>query len=248
MLFHLSKLSVWSDYMSKEREKAILEMLLKEKKVTVKELAKALYMSEPSIRRDLASLEGQNLIKRVHGGAVIEETALSKNKIPFIVRELEASSGKLIIARRAAELVKDDSVIFLDASTTAYNVIDFLTSKKNITVVTNGVKALVKLAEYGINTISTGGTLVPSCLALVGEEAYKTVDIINADVAFFSCRGLSDDGLLTDIAPEENYVRARMIKNSRRAYALCTSDKRGKKYFHTLCRIEDVDSVISDGD
>ena len=156
--------------MSKEREKKILEILLKKKRITVKEAAKKLYISEPSVRRDLASLEKQHLIKRIHGGAIIEETALSQNRLPFALREMEESSGKVIIARKAAELVKDNDVIFLDASTSAYNLIPFLSVKKNITVVTNGVKALEKLAEYGINTISTGGSLIASCPALVGEE------------------------------------------------------------------------------
>ena len=39
--------------MKKEREKQIMEILLKEQKATVKELAGRLYASEPSIRRDL---------------------------------------------------------------------------------------------------------------------------------------------------------------------------------------------------
>ena len=96
--------------MSKEREKIILEMLLKKKRLTVKELSSTLYISEPSVRRDLSDLEKQNLIKRVHGGAVLEETALSKNKIPFIIREYEQSNAKTVIAKKAAEYIKDNDV------------------------------------------------------------------------------------------------------------------------------------------
>lgn len=234
--------------MSKDREKQILEILLKEKSVTVKQLADALYISEPSIRRDLMSLEKQNLIKRTHGGAMLEESALSKNKIPFFIREYEQSSAKVLIARKAIELVKDNDVIFLDASTSCYYLIPFLAAKTNITVVTNGVKALTKLAEYGIHTISTGGTLVNSCLALVGEEAYKTIENFNADIAFFSCRGLSEDGYLTDIAPEENNIRKKMIKYSKKSYLLCADDKFGQKYFHNLCHRNDIDGIISNTD
>lgn len=230
--------------MSKEREKIILETLLKQKKVTVKELADILFISEPSVRRDLASLEKQNLIKRIHGGAIIEETTVSKNKIPFLIREYEQNSAKLIIAQKAIELVKDNDVIFLDASTSAFRLIPFFSSKSNITVVTNGVKALTTLAEYGINTISTGGRLVNSCLALVGEYAYRTIESINANIAFFSCRGLSSDGFLTDIAPEENYVRQKMIKNADASYLLCAQEKFNKKYFHNLCHVDDIDGVI----
>ena len=231
--------------MSKDREKQILEILLKQKNVSVRELAKILFISEPSVRRDLSSLERQNLIKRTHGGAVLEETVLSKNKIPFLIREYEQSSSKVLMAQNAIELINDNDVVFLDASTSCYYLIPFLSSKRNITVVTNGVKALMKLAEYDINAISTGGTLVNSCLALVGEEAYKTIESFNADIAFFSCRGLSDEGFLTDIAPEENNVRKRMIKNSRRAYLLCAAEKIGKKYFHNLCHKDELDGVIT---
>ena len=230
--------------MSIDREKQILEILLKEKKASVPDLAKTLFVSEPSIRRDLQSLETQNLIKRVHGGAVLEETALSKNKIPFLIREYEQSGAKAMIAKKAINFICDNDIIFLDASTSCYYLIPFLATKRNLTVITNGVKALIKLSEYGINTISTGGNLLNSCLALVGEEAYKTIDMYNADVAFFSCRGVSDDGYLTDISPKENYVRKKMIQRAKKSYLLCANEKIGKSYFHNLCHKDDITEVI----
>ncbi len=230
--------------MSIEREKQILEILLKEKRVYVPDLAKALFISEPSVRRDLQSLAKQNLIKRIHGGAILEETALSNNKIPFLIREYEQSQAKVVIARKAIELVNDNDVVFLDASTSCYYLIPFLASKRNLTVITNGVKALIKLAEYDIKTVSTGGDLLNNCLALVGEEAYKTIETYNADIAFFSCRGLTDDGYITDISNEENNVRKKMIQHTKKAYLLCASEKLGKKYFHNLCHRDDISGVI----
>ena len=232
--------------MDKQREKQILELLLKNKQVTVRQLAGELYISEPSIRRDLAALESKNLIKRVHGGAVLEETALSRTKIPFLVREYEQSDAKAIIAQKAAAHIRDDHTLFLDASTSCYYLIPFIAAKRNVTVITNGVKTLEKLAEYNVNAISTGGNLVNSCLALVGEDAYKTIEAYNADLAFFSCRGISDDGYLTDIAPDENNVRKRMIKNATEAYALCANEKLGKRYYHNLCHRDDLTAVITE--
>jgi len=232
--------------MNKNREKQILEILLKEKRVTVKQLAELIYISEPSVRRDLKSLEKQNLIRRVHGGAVLEETALSQTKIPFLVREYEQCDAKAIIARKAIEFIEDDSVIFLDASTSCYYLIPFLAEKRNLVVITNGVKVLSRLAEYNIHAISTGGTLINSCLALVGEDAYKTIEGYNADVAMFSCRGVSEDGYLTDINPEENNVRRWMIKQAKRSYLLCASEQQGKQFFHNLCHRDELDGVITD--
>ena len=230
--------------MSIDREKQILEILLKEKKSSVKQLAKILFVSEPSVRRDLQSLEKQNLIKRIHGGAVLEETALSKNKIPFLIREYEQSSAKMMIAKKAIDLICDNDIVFLDASTSCYYLIPFLASKRNLTVITNGVKTLIKLSEYGINTISTGGALLNSCLALVGEEAYKTIETYNADIALFSCRGVSNDGYLTDFSLEENNARKKMIQHARKSYLLCTREKIGKCYFHNLCHKDDITGII----
>ena len=232
--------------MNKEREKKILEDILIRKKVTVKELAKKLFASEPSIRRDLVSLEKQGLIKRTHGGAILEENSSSAMKIPFVIREMEQSDAKIIMAKKAIELVKDGDVIFIDASSSAYNIIPYLPLRKNLTVVTSGVKALIKLAEYGIKTVCTGGELLPTCLSLVGDESYDTIAETNADIAFFSCRGLSEDGLLTDISYSENMVRRKMIANAKKSYLLCASEKTGKKYTYTLCRTEDITGVISE--
>ena len=232
--------------MSKEREKEILKLLLARKKITVNELSKLLFTSESSIRRDLVRLENQQLVKRIHGGAVIEENSISTLKIPFVMRELEQSDAKIKIAKQAIEYINDYDVIFLDASSSAYSLVPFLAVKNHLTVITSGTKTLVKLGEYGIKAISTGGELLPSCQSLVGEEAYRTIESFNANSVFFSCRGLSDDGFLTDISDSENNVRRKMIAHSKNAYLMCASNKLGQKYFHNLCTVKDISKVICD--
>ena len=232
--------------MSKDREKEILKLLLAKKKITVNELSSLLFTSESSIRRDLARLENQQLVKRIHGGAIIEENSISTLKIPFVMRELEQSDAKIKIAKQAVEYINDYDVIFLDASSSTYSLVPFLAVKNHLTVITSGTKTLVKLGEYGIKAISTGGELLPSCQSLVGEEAYRTIESFNANSVFFSCRGLSDDGFLTDISDSENNVRRKMIAHSKNAYLMCASNKLGQKYFHNLCTVKDISKVICD--
>lgn len=230
--------------MSKEREREILKLLLAKKKITVSEISAKLFASESSVRRDLASLEKQQLVKRVHGGAVIEENSVSAMKIPFVLRELEESDAKVEMAKKAINLVNDYDVIFLDASSSVYNLVPFLAVKNHLTVITSGIKTLLRLGDYGIKAISTGGDLLPSCRSLVGEEAYRTILSYNANIAFFSCRGLSDDGYLTDISETENLVRRRLIEHSEKSYLMCASNKIGKKYFHNLCSAKDISGII----
>ncbi len=230
--------------MNREREKQILKALLTEKQITVKEMAKRLYASEPSIRRDFVSLENQGLIRRVHGGAVIEENSISSVKIPFVLRELEQGDAKIQIAKKAAALVKDYDVLFLDGSSSAYALAPYLAMKNHLTVITSGVKSLLKLGEYGIKVISTGGELLSSCQSLVGEAAHETIRRYHADIAFFSCRGLSEEGVLTDISDSENYVRRLMMEHSKKSYLLCAGDKLGKTYFHTLCTAREISGIL----
>ncbi len=232
--------------MNKEREKLILEKLIREKKVYVKDLAKEIYASEQSIRRDLQSLEKQGLVKRLHGGAILEESSASKMKIPFLIREMEQADEKTMIAKKAAELVKDNDVIMMDGSSSAYTIVPFLTSRRNLTVITNGLRTAVKAAELGINTYCTGGNLISSFQALTGNEAYSVIDSFNADICFFSCRGLSVDGMLTDFSIEENLVRKHMIQQSKCRVFLCNSKKIGGKHMHNLCSTKDIDYIISD--
>ncbi len=234
--------------MNKEREKLIIEKLIKEKRVYVKDLAREIYASEPSIRRDLQSLEKQGLIKRIHGGAILEESASSKIKIPFFLRELEQSDEKLIMAKNAAELVNDNDIIMLDSSSSAYALIPFLATKNNLTIITNSVKSVIRAGEYGINAYSTGGHFLSTCQSFVGEEAHSIIESFNPNILFFSCRGLTWDGLLTDFSIEENLIRRKMLKKAQKKVFLCNSVKVGKKYLHTLCKSEEIDFIISGED
>ncbi len=222
-----------------------MELLETKNSISVVKLAEYLHVSHPTIRRDLSDLEEQGKVHRTHGGVVLRRT--SEAEIPLIFREDQNNAAKQIIAQKAAPLIHDGDVIFLDASSSAFNMIPYILDKKDITVITNGIKAINALCEYkdhSVRTISTGGSVHMTCLALVGEDAFRTIEQYNADVCFFACRGLSEDGCLTDIAPDEDYVRLKMIEHSKKSYLLCTAEKIGKVYYHNICHIERIDGAI----
>lgn len=78
----------------------------------------------------------------------------------------------------------------------------------------------------------------------MGEEAHRTIEHYNADFCFFACRGISEDGRLTDISQPENSVRLKMLAHSKQSFMLCTSDKMNKVYYHNLCSADDISGVI----
>ena len=134
-----------------ERYEKILEMLQGDRATSVKKLAKSLYVSEATIRRDLESLEKNGLIRRIYGGAML----LKSNKdVPLYMRESEQTEAKNIIGKKAAALVKENDVILIDASSTAYSLIPYLTGFTNLLAITSGLKAAMALGEKHIKPLS----------------------------------------------------------------------------------------------
>ena len=227
-----------------EREEQILK-LLEGEGAELSDLAKRLFISLPTLRRDLIKLEKKGLITRSHGKCALKKKSPDE-KIPFSLRSEEGSEAKIKMARAAAELVQDGDTVMLDASTSAYNIIPYLAEKKNILVITSGAKAAILLAHYGIKNISSGGIMINSSFSYTGADAIASISRYNADIAFFSCRALSDSGEPSDNSIEENDIRRAMMRNSKRRYLLADGRKIGKTCLNKLCEPSELDGIISD--
>lgn len=228
-----------------ERHTQIICELQKNPRITVKELAARLCFSEPTIRRDLTQLHNRGILTKCYGGAILNEGAADR-EIPFVLRENERSKTKAEIGMLAARYVSDGMVIMLDGSTSAYHLVPYLAKYKDIIVITSGAKTAVALAELQIPVVSTGGRMRTNSFSFVGKEAEETVKRFNADVMFFSCHGLSLEGMMSDPSVDEANLRQAMFTKSRRKYLLCDSSKVGKTYFYDMGNITDLDGIISD--
>ena len=231
--------------MVSERHIRIVEELKRSPEISVKALSEKLFVSEPTVRRDLTELHNKGIITKVYGGAILN-TEAAYREIPFFIRENEKSSTKVEIGRRAAELVEDGMVVMLDGSTSAYYMVPYLARRNNLTVITSGAKTAVALAEANIRTFCTGGQMIIHSFSYVGEQAEAFVRNINADILFFSCHGLDNRGRMTDNAIEEANLRKIMFDHSSKKILLCDSSKLGKTYFYNMGNVSDIDAVISD--
>lgn len=226
-----------------EREEKILSILLEKEAMTTRELSARLYVSVPTLRRDLIKLEQMGKIVRTHGGAQLLKKSADQ-QIPILLREQEQNDAKTVMARKAVEFIRDGDIILLDGSTSACTIIPMLGDFHNLIVITSSAKASVMLGRMGIQTICTGGRMITRSLSYVGEDAERTLRRYNADIAFFSCRGLSEDGWLTDNSIEENSLRRCMLRQSKKHVFLCDSSKLGNTYLNNLCHLSEVDAIV----
>lgn len=223
-----------------------MEILQSTPSAQVKTLTKTLYASEATIRRDLKKLEEKGLIVRAHGKA-INVNAYADKSVAFQNRENLASPVKKRIAEAAIKTcVSDGNVVMLDASSTVAATVEFLNDKKDVIVITSGLKAMLLLSQTPIKFYSTGGKAINSSYSFVGQTAIETLKSFNADVCFVSCHGVSDAGYATDTSERENDVRARILKQSKRKVLLVDSGKIGKNCWHNLCPLSAFDDVFCD--
>jgi len=230
-----------------EREQEILALLREMGYISVRQLSQQLYASESSIRRALVGLESKGLIRRNYGGAELLEQYT--NVVSFGARAHHNIQAKKNIAGKAAAMVRDGDIVFLDQSTTALFLAERLMEKSALTVVTNNLQILSLLAQSTFTVYASAGRLSESNrMCLVGMDAQKTFECIYADFVFFSANAISEDGIISDCNREEVFVRNAMLANADRKVFLCDSEKFGKHSAFRQCCLEDVDTLISEGD
>ena len=229
--------------LKKEREKEIINILRESNGyATVKSLCSKIYASESSIRRALSSLEDSGIINRIYGGA--ELIGDFSNVLDFKKRAFRNSSEKIAIAKKAAKLINDGNVLFLDQSSTAFYLALEIADRKNITIATNNIEIISALAPGKINLISSGGTLSrENRTCLIGTDASAAFGNILADYVFFSAKAVSEAGIY-DCTREETAVRQSMLKNAKKKIFLCDSEKIGTCAPYRQCGIDEIDFIV----
>ena len=228
-----------------ERQKKIMELLLREGAVSVSRLSNELGVTEETVRRDLEKLEKQNSLKRTHGGAVpvdenTYEASLEKRKSTNV-------EAKQKMAKIAAKQVNEGDTIFLDASTTTFFMARELKTMRNITVITNSLRVIVELDGCeGIKVISVGGVLSHN-QSFVGTLAENSIaDNYVASKVFFSSKGITAEGGILESNEQECGIKKRMLKNSRHKYYMCDKSKMGSVGFVKLAPIEEINFLITE--
>ena len=230
-----------------ERLNQIILELQKNPEITVREMAQKLNFSEPTIRRDYTELAKRGIVTKFYGGVSLNRNVgAADREIPFVLRENERSKPKEKMGMMASQHIKDGMVIMLDGSTSAYHLIPYLSRFKDIIVITSGAKTAVALAEMHISVFSTGGKMRTRSFSYIGKEAEAAVSRYNADIMFFSCHGLSEDGRMTDPSVDECHLRQVMMQKSREKYLLCDSSKFNKVYFYDMGSVVQLNGIISD--
>ena len=206
------------DYESVERRRSqILKLIREQESVKVEDLAEIFQMSNMSVRRDLQYLEDRNLITRFYGGARANVVLQCKTA------EEELTLYRKLLSRYAATKVAAGDTIFINGSTCALGLLDYLTVP-NVHVITNNGLAATMKHPKGVTITLTGGELREH--VMVGDSVMRRLLNETADKTFIGCAGVTANGEFSYNIPMEIGINEAMIsRTTKELYILADHTK-----------------------
>lgn len=225
----------------KKRRDDIMILIQKLGKVDVEQLKNEFNVSEITIRRDLQYWEDQGAILRYHGGARLVQTMVGSDDVL-----LTNDRYKNAIAKYAAQFVEDGDTIFINTSSTALLVIQYIIGK-HCTVITNNAKALLAKHDPLVSIILTGGEIRYPKETMVGDFALYNISRVIASKCFLGCSGITAaDGITTAILAETAINDVMLHRTNGTRFILCDYTKIGVKHSFVSGSLDNIDYVITD--
>ena len=227
------------------RQRQILDIVDSDQEVVVASLARALGVSEMTIRRDLKQLEGDGKLKRVHGGAIpipIPEA------LPLRDRIRHQGAAKRTIADLAATLVEKGHRIFIGAGSTALALAQALAAAPACRVLTStpGVVETLARDSRQHELELTGGWYDPNYQTLYGENALGAVRDRLFDIAFISVYALDAEMGVLDNGDHQCHLQRLLAKQARSFVVLADHTKFGRSGNFRTLPLSAVDVLVTD--
>lgn len=230
-----------------ERHQKILHLLQENEKVKVKELSKRFEVTEDCIRKDLASMEAKDLLKRTYGGAVLPDTMHPGHTNFVSTRKDKNIKEKQQIAKKAVELIRNGDMIFLDTSTTNIELAkEIIKRELQITV----VSCMLDIAELftttkNVNFILLGGQFNRSQNGFLGELTRQMMENFRFDICFMGVVGADlFNNVITTYVPEDGIMKRDAVQKSSQCYLVMESNKFDFKANYVYATFNDIEGVI----
>ena len=227
-----------------ERKQKILELLSRDGRVKVSELSHIFGVSEVTIRSDLADMEAEGLVSRVHGGAI----SAYKSYYNMSLKQRLSSNpeAKQAIARRAAAMIEENDTVMFNSGTTPLAVFRAIPPRMSLSIVTNSLEiAMEACGNPNFNTILLGGSINSKYRFIYGDDANAQLSRYHADKLFLSVDGINTDSGFTTYYAQEAEAARLMLKNSALKIVVADSTKIGRSAFVRIDGVESADFIIT---
>lgn len=227
-----------------DRQRRILELLQLTGSLRTVETAQTLGVTDETIRKDFEILESRGKLIRTHGGASRPERI--RQELPLTERQTIHREEKQVIARIAASRIQANETIFLDASSTALTLTEFLPDLP-LTILTNALNVITALSDRpNLELICTGGLFDSKSRSFIGPTAGKSLHRYNIHRMFFSGNGLHHERGASESNAGQAALKEQVIANSEDVVFLADHSKLGQKARFFFAEIVNLSCLITD--
>jgi DeoR/GlpR family transcriptional regulator of sugar metabolism len=226
------------------RQDKLIQLVNDKGYYSVEELAEMLDVSTQTIRRDIKKLSNDRLVIRHHGGA---SSPATKTNLDYEVRQVSDTEQKHAIGKAIADLIPDNSTVFITIGTTAEVIASHLAKKNNLQVITNSLRvASVLHTNKSIDVLIPSGKVKAFNGGIVGTEAMDFISNFRFDYLITSAASVDVDGTLLEYDLNETMITQTVMKSARHVLVAMDSSKFIPKGSITLANIKDVTYFFTD--
>ncbi|MFG2631146.1 DeoR/GlpR family DNA-binding transcription regulator [Streptomyces sp. NPDC048473] len=230
-----------------QRHQELLRLLRSSGVLSIRDLTARLNVSHMTVRRDIAALERSGQVVSVQGGVRLADWTGHAPPRERASRAALEMPRKRAIADRAARLVEDGMVVFLDAGTTCQSVVPFLAARSDLTVVTNDFHAVLALCDLpSVHTIHTGGEVDVSSGSSSGPLAAQTIGALNIDLFFLSAGSWDLSHGVTSHSTEKVLLKRAVMEAASSVALLADSTKWGTVERFNVTALDRLDTIVTD--
>ncbi|MBR4720143.1 MAG: DeoR/GlpR transcriptional regulator [Clostridia bacterium] len=228
-----------------ERKQKILDIINKDGKVKVAYLSQKFGISEVTVRSDLADMEYNGLLKRIHGGAV---SSYKPYYTMNLTQRMEANqTGKSIVGKKIASIIENNDTIMLNSGTTTLAVFRSLPEDYNLNIITNSVTIALEAANRpAFNIILLGGLINSKYQFTYGDDTNRQILNYHADKAILSVDGIDKENGYTTYYDKEAEIDRMMLNRSSFKIIAADFTKFNRTAFSKIADICNADIIVTD--
>ncbi|MEI8672335.1 transcriptional repressor AgaR [Vibrio sp. SA48] len=230
-----------------ERRMEIVNVVNRDGKARVEDLAAQFDVSSVTIRSDLSLLEKNGYVVRSHGAAIPNTGVIAE--LTVHEKRRKNTGIKSLIGQAAAKLIESGDTVILDSGTTTREIATSLKSLEDVVVMTNGLDVAMELASApGVEVLMSGGVLRKNALSFSGSQAEHSLKNYRFDKVFLGVDGFDLRAGITTHNEQEASLNRLMCEISEQVIAVADSSKFGKRSCHMIREFGNIDTLVTDSD
>lgn len=232
------------------RIRKIIGFAKERKSCSIQELMEKFGVSSATIHRDISLLAKRDVVERVRGGIIYHEAPNAfAGPTDYQDRMVARRNEKISAARRALSLIEEGDIIFLDSSTTVYELALLLMHREfdHLTVITNAIPVMHLFRKFPPHwsMIGLGGNFDPQLNSILGAAAIEHLSRFNVTKAFISAFGLDDKTATTNHEQQAEILR-RVLDAADKRYLIIDHTKIGRKGIYRIAARGGFDEILTD--